>query len=318
MEENKYKIMFSLLVHEEPDVIIDQMINLNHFVKDSAIVLHINPNFDFEKYNYTFKEFECEIKKFGNVYINPCSLEVGKDDIIQAHVSNFDFVKGITFEYFYFIASNELFIKNGLYNHICHYEYGCEDLLKKNWHYHEIMKTDPDLQRIIEKNSIQEYSYSQIEGSFYKKELFEKINKIISENYDYKKKKDKYPRDEIYFSTIANGLFKYKNHYNGCCCKIRWEGKILFTSIGSIKRILKNDNLPLYSVKRVDRKLNNYLRSYIRCHIGHYPLETARYTKEKIKESSCVKIYFLNGFYLLKYFFRNIIAKLYRFIFNKK
>lgn len=313
-----YKIMFSLLVHEEPDVIIDQMVNLNHFVQDSAVVLHINPKFDFEKFNYTFEEFKEKITSFGNVFINENRLGVGKDNIIQAHVSNFSFVENVDFEYFYFIASNELFIKEGLYQHIKNYEYGCENLIKEDWHYFELMKNDTDLGRMMKENNIQCHSYSQIEGSFYKKELFQRINSIIIEYYDYKHPIGKYPRDEVYFSTLANGLFINMKHYNGCCCKIRWEGKILFTSIGSIKRILKKEETPLFSVKRVDRVLNNYLRSYIRKHIGHYSLETKSYTKKKIKESSKIKILFLNIFYLVKFFIRNIMAKLYRFIFRKK
>lgn len=310
--------MFSLLVHEEPDVILDQIVNLNYFNKDCAIVLHLNPKFDIKKYDYTEEEFTAKIQSFGNVFINPHQVVVGKDDIIQAHISNFECIKNIEFQYFYFIASNELFIKPGVFDFISQFEYGCEDLLKENWHYFDLMKRDPDLKKIISKNNISHYSYSQIEGSFYKKEIFLQMNDIIVNNYNYKEQVGKYPRDEIYFSTIANGLYKEKKHYSSCCCKIRWQGKILFTSLGSIRKILKDNSLNYYSVKRVDRKLNDYLRSYIRTKIGNYSEVTKCLVKQNIKEAKTFKIKMLNLFYLIKYFFRNILANTYRFIFHKK
>ncbi len=313
-----YQIMFSLLVHEEPDVILDQIINLNHFNNNCALVLHLNPKFKFEQYDYTLEEFTEKINKFGNVFINNQRLEVGKDDIIQAHISNFQFVKKVDFTYFYFIASNELFIKEGLYKFISQFEYGCEDLLKEKWHYFDLMQKDPDLKKIIKESGNADYSYSQIEGSFYKKELFLTIEDIIARNYDYKKQVGKYPRDEVYFSTIANGLYKEQYHYSSCCCKIRWQGKILFTSLGSIKKILKNDSLHYFSVKRVDRRINDYLRSFVRKTIGQYSDETKKEVKQEVKEASQIKIKMLNLFYLVKYFFRNILANMYRFIFRKK
>ncbi len=312
------KIMFSLLIHEQPSVVIDQLINLYHYNKNIGVVIHINPEMKFPEDELTIEQFQEKLGSFPNVFINEERLKVGFADLIQAHLSNFKYVGGIEYEYFYLISSNEMFVKSGLEDFISEYEYGCEALDKSNWHYFESMQKDCDLKKIIEDCGGTRYFYSQIEGTFYKKHLFAIMRQTIDKYYDYRNQEEKYPREEVYFPTVANILFKDLRHYDKCCCKIRWQGKILFTSIKSIKRIVKNDNLKYFSVKRVDRQIDNYLRCYIRDYLGCYHNELERLLGKSIKSKSKLTINLCNLRYLIIYFFRDKLARLYRFVFRKK
>lgn len=305
-------IVFSLLVHEEPEVIIDQLVNLFFYNPNSLVVIHINPVF---KYSAAIPNYEMLVEKlrsFKGVIINPERLKVGLNDLIQAHISNYRAVQDIDFSYFYFIASNELFLRPGVDRFIQQFDFGCENKQNKDWAFIDIMHSDMDLHRIQKNNDILGYSYSQIEGSFYSKEIMGRMTSIIEKEYDYTRKEVIYPREEIYYPTIANGVFKNDHRYDGCCCKIRWEAGVLFTSLRAVNEIAKQkEDNNFYSVKRVDRQLNNYLRSYIRNHVGKYNNQVKSMCDIEISECPMWKIHFLNGYYLFIYFCRRRIALLY-------
>lgn len=311
------KIMFSLLVHEKPIVILDQVMNILKYNPTSSIVIHFNPAFVDDDNDMKLDALLRILYSFDNIYINTNRVRVCKDDIIQAHLSNFEFVKNQNFEYFYFIASNELFLKSGLANFIKDYDYGCECIKKDNWHYFDIMSKDPDLEKIKKLLNTNEYYYSQIEGSFYSKNIMSKIVSIINKCYDYKKDHYFYPRDEVYFSTIAINLFRDFNRFDGCLCRIKWQGKILFTSLKSINKIVNCKDY-CFSVKRVDREINNYLRSYIRHNIAKTDVDFIKQYPYSFKKITLYKVYAFDLYYRFIYFFRDKIARLYRLLFNKK
>ncbi len=309
--------MFSILVHEEPDVILDQLENIFHFNNESMVVIHFNPTFNQGVSTLSFERLLLILEQYKNkVFVNPERLEVGFANIIQAHLSNYKYVKNVDFDYFYFISSNELFLKSGVSDFVGFYDYGCEKRKNPKWHYINELNRDDSLKKILSCINSNTYVYSQIEGTFYSKRIFDRICSIIEGNYNYKTdQKVIYPREEVYFSTIAACLFKNDNCYENCLCKIRWQGKILFTSIRSVKKVLdKSSNY--YSVKRVDRRFNNYLRSYIRDYLTNYGDRLPKYSLN-IKKRSLLLIYFLNLYYLLIYFIRDKIAKIYRFLIKK-
>lgn len=311
------KIMFSLLVHEEPLVVLDQITNIFKYNPNSYVVMHFNPIFKANDGQMTLDELMVILNKIPNVFINDNRISVCKDDIIQAHISNFYFVKDVDFDYFYFIASNELFLRSGAEAFVSNYEFGCETLKKEKWHYYDYMKSDAGLCNIFKNIGSDEYYYSQIEGSFYSKKIISTIMDIINKSFDYREKHDFYPRDEVYFSTIAGNLFHNTEHYNGCLCKIKWQGKILFTPIRTVKKII-NKKSDYFSVKRVDRKIDDYLRNYIRHYVLKYDVDFQKYYQYEFKKKTLFKIYMLNYKYSIMYFFRDKIAKTYRFIFRKK
>ena len=108
----KYNIVFSIPIHEKLEVVIDQIINFFYFNQNCAIVFHISQGFNYKQSGLSLEEFKERIAQIGNVYINPESVRTGRDDIIQAHLSNFKFVYSfLEFDFFSLCASNELLLK---------------------------------------------------------------------------------------------------------------------------------------------------------------------------------------------------------------
>lgn len=254
------KIAFSLLVHEKPLVILDQVINILSFNPNSIIVLHFNPRFN-ENDELPLDSLLSTLKKDNRVYINPHPVQVSIDNIIQGHLSNYNFVKKEKFDYFYLIASNELFVCSGAEAFVQKYDYGCFHNKNKNWVYFDKMSSDESLRKIIGKDPKDGYYLSQVEGSFYSKEIFGAMVETIENNFGYKNQTQVYPREEMYFSSITGNFYNEQKRYDGCLCFINWK-RGLFVSIKDIKRTIKSENA--FSVKRVERQSNNYLREYIR------------------------------------------------------
>lgn len=277
------QIMFSILIHEKLEVVLDQIINYRFFNPESGIVLHFSAGFDYENSSITRDEFEETVKNVGNVFINPESIRTGLFDIIQAHLLNFEYIEKIcTFDYFALGASNELFIKHGVYQSMRNFDCGIGYMkVYKNMEWTQGRKAQEDraLQKILQDVGGNEIIGSQVEGTFFKKSLFHEICKIINKNYDYKSMDVPYAREEMYFSTIIWNLKKggkeIRIHENGMFTYIPWERDLKIES-DDIKRLWKETS-SLFSVKRVSRELNDYIRIYIREKAGYYALESEIY-----------------------------------------
>lgn len=202
----KYEIAISIPVHEKPEIIMDQIYNINKFVENAAIILHISKDF-----LENFKKAQINLPQ--NVYIDDKNIRTGWGDIYLAHILNFEFAKKIIdFRYFILHASNDMYIKKGINRYIEKFDAGYN--IRKTssekslwWPSHEAKK-DPFLLKMLSKINSKHIIGSQVEGSFYKKEIFEEICKIILDTgksgfINFRN----YPKEEIYFSSLAKGLF---------------------------------------------------------------------------------------------------------------
>ena len=278
----KFKIVFSIPVHEHFEVILDQILNITTLNPLCAVVLHISPMFEYDKSLMQKIQFEDALKKLdlnNFVLINPESVRTGLFDIIQAHISNFKYVNSmIDFEYFAMLSSNELFIKAGLYDEMKKFDCG----LGKKRVYKGMLWTagikslnDKDLEYMREELSASAIYGSQIEGSFYKKEIFGTISSIITSHYDYRKMKVKYAREEIYFSTIfwaLNESGKYVVNNNGCFTFVPWKRKSILVRLKEVRKY-ELPHTAFYSVKRVERNIRDNIRSYERQKYGYWEKE---------------------------------------------
>lgn len=277
--------MFSIPVHEKPEVIIDQIINFQYFNPCCGIVLHISDKFDFNKESMSRKTFESIIEGLGNVFINPVTVRTGRSDIIQAHISNFHYVNEVAdFEKFCLCASNELFVKKGLASHIEQYDCGLEcKLLAKygateysNEYYYTFRTVgDTDLKGILDENQAENIFFSHVEGIFFSRSLFAEMVAVIEKHYDYRSVEIKYPREEVYFASFIwnlKNINKLKILNEGTFTYVPWYrvGYMIWTE--DVKAIQNEDNNK-FSVKRVDRILNTYMRKYIRKNSGYYETE---------------------------------------------
>lgn len=203
------KIVISVPVHEKPEVIMDQIANFQYYVPGSIVILHINKQF-YNRYS------DCKLRKIKNVIINPEHLEIQWGDIIEAHISNYKYLreKEEKFDYWLFHASNDMYICKGISQYMSnykagffkHYIYSDETL----WWPGKCALKDKRLQEIMKQCGQTEIVASQIEGSFYRKDIMDQIFDILL-NKHYDKTSDIfYPREEVYFSTIAEKLISEK------------------------------------------------------------------------------------------------------------
>lgn len=297
--QDTYKIVFSIPVHERLEVVIDQLVNIKRFNPDCGIVIHISPSLS-DSGTLSFEQFIELTTRIRDVYINPERVRTGNYDIIQAHLSNFSYIsKTVEFEYFALCSSNELFIKGGLYQHISPYDclvWKKEEKDYPNWKHFKAAKRDIALRRIMDDLGCSTIVGSQVEGSVYRKELFERIYTKISKRFDHKDIDEKYAREEVYFSTVFWALDKKETeHYNVCKDVFTWcpwnRSYTMNVLIRELRRIKETDN-KFFSVKRVDRDIHNHIRSVMRQDAQYLDYENSIFSGLlSLKEETALKLY---------------------------
>jgi hypothetical protein len=116
------KIVISIPVHENAEVVMDQINNFQFFVPESIIVLHVSKEFTGWG-NHSIKDFE----KFDNVLVNPMRMSTSYSTgiLTYLHMLNFNFAsKYCNFDFYNLHSSNELFINSGLANYIENFDSG--------------------------------------------------------------------------------------------------------------------------------------------------------------------------------------------------
>lgn len=198
------KIVISIPVHEKPDVIIDQISNIKKYINNPIIVLHISKSF-FDNYSLEL------LINITNVYINPEHLETAWGNILLTHVSNYFFIKNIVeFDYFLIQASNDMFVKKGIEDYIKNYKAGfCRRVISQKismWWPACVAWDDKQLKRIMNFIGQSRIVATQIEGTFFKRSIADKVMNVIKDNYVIDQGNEAYPREEFYFSTVASAF----------------------------------------------------------------------------------------------------------------
>lgn len=206
------KAIISIPVHEKPDVIRDQINNIKKYFPEAEIVIHVSKEY--------FKQWKLEeIGYFPGVYINPQHLETHWGDILLPHISNFNYIHSLNLDYDYFVmhSSNDMYVRYGVADYIKSYQAGFTFRYMKrpssHWWPCEYAFKDPLLKALMDKIRQSRIVASQLEGSFYKREIIEKIMDFIQESImDTKINQFKpYTREEFFFSTVAETLVSPKD-----------------------------------------------------------------------------------------------------------
>ena len=289
--------VISVPVHEKAEVVIDQIVNYNFFCPECGIVLHISNGFNWKDSLLKEEDFLSILSTFENVFVNPTRLNTAYADIVHTHISNFEYIsKVVEFEYFSLGSSNDLFVR-----HMPEISDGesCSSLgstLERVSSYLSFYKkiiADEYLNKILEHFGVTQ-SYvrkGQIEGSFYSKDIFQKIVDIINKVYSYEEVWNKnrliYPREEVYYNTIANILNKDKSLKitQPNFTRIFWEMKGILPTIQQITEIAEGKIAKKYAVKRVLRNIDDPARVYIGTQIGNYREQTLNLIHSKTKEN---------------------------------
>lgn len=205
------KALISIPVHEKPDVILDQIENIKRFFSEAQVILHISAGF--------YKEFTQEkLENISGVWINPTHIETAWGDIMMPHILNFEYAyQNIDFDYFVMHSSNDLYITQGAAKYMEKYDAGFNLRFVRQqytrWWPTALMWTDPWLRDVMNRCGQTQIVASQVEGSFYKREIMGKVIGIIRNSITAGSNlnlKDRYPREEVFFSTIAYMFVPYE------------------------------------------------------------------------------------------------------------
>ena len=294
-------IIFSIPIHQRFEVVLDQIYNFRHFNPNCGIVFHLSQGFDEAGSALSKDEFLSIVEKIGNVYINPTSVRTGFADIIQAHISNFEYVKDcVDFDFFAVCASNEAFVRSGLYDYIRDFDCGfssCPIKKASDWRFGDWLFQDEKLLSYVNNTEAKILNFTKPEGQYYKKNLFLDICTKIKGFYDYNVMPFAYPREEVYFSTIAcnmnaaqqslkiGDIFTYSAYH--------------FAFLWDVSRIecnrVSSGRYPFFSVKRVDRSINDNIRIYLREKFGYVgKLRSVLPSRIKLKKLNVVQIDFMS------------------------
>lgn len=276
MGRRHYNILFSIPVHEKTEVVLDQIVNIQHFNPKCCIVLHISRGFDYASEYLNEASFFHVLEKMDDVLINPNRLRSGLEDIIQCHISNFRYAfEHVDFDYIMFSASNELFFKFGLWNDIKNYDCGPSrrSIIREGteWAQGRRALEDNGFKDAINSMGISQIFEGQFEGSYMKRDMMHKLSDIIESFYDYQNMTIKYAREEVFFHTFIAALYPDVCIRNDNTTYMNW-GNNLRVSVADVMNLVRYDN-HYFSLKRVPRNINDEVRTFIRDYVGKYSKE---------------------------------------------
>ncbi|QCI97969.1 hypothetical protein [Agrobacterium larrymoorei] len=178
------KILFSLPVHEMPEIVRDQIENINYFCPGSYICIHVSAGSvdlldDFRR--------ECN---FENVFINPSSYETRwNEGLMHTHVSNFlhALERGAVFDKIVMISSNELLVKKGLADHVSRYVMGCHtqmyDMTADWGGFRTDVASDHRVRSFLNSVNLPCFFAGQAEGQFYSTRIFSRIVRLYISHF---------------------------------------------------------------------------------------------------------------------------------------
>lgn len=272
---NSEKLLFSIPIHENQDIINNQIENIFNYNPNSKIILHVNKS---------FKKFNNTLTKYNNLFINPVNHQYTyAKGLLWIHISNFlhAIEENIDFKYFIIFSSNEMFIKNGLIQYIEEFKNGTQMVpfnKDTKWHnFHKNIEKEPNIINLLKDINLDIFYGGQTEGQFYEKDIFKKISDIYLKHFG-NKEINNFETEEIVIQTIFKSFnlnyalpITLQNYSN----KINFDEIVIDNIINnkiiipdySIKTNLasphiNNDCKSIFSIKRVDRTFNN-IRDYL-------------------------------------------------------
>lgn len=270
-------IIFSLTAHENIECLFDLIINIKKcFVNyDILILLSITENLYDEKLK-TYDFVKCvTIRK------NETSIW-GNIDLFFQHILNIKYIydNSISYDYFWFVASNEMFIKiipPDFLNHYAINKYSKKEKMNSvdydiyfnnlmnntnDWHWIDLAKKDKNFMDYLYRNKFVLIG-CQHEGLVLSNdiilEIFNEYTKNkLNENSTFKN----YVMEELFISTYLINTYHLSELHTFCF-------RYIYTLSDNVSYEQIEKNLKSYhvSIKPVIRKYNNPIREHIRNNI---------------------------------------------------
>lgn len=275
----KYKIVFLIPVFEAIDCVEDFIQNIHTVCPNSAIVFHVNSNSSIQYFENVQKL--CNYYSFCYLFSEryPSDWANGYLAKVYTELQNWCY-HNLNYDYVYFTASNSLVVNPNLESEIyAHDVYYWEPGIKKDGDFWEIISQD----RVLLNYSDVVY-VTLIEGQVFSKEKSKLIIDELIHVLDYTPLK--YGTEEYWFPTAYKKLEKKHNWHNAGYTMERWawlgdfiihdyqfdakkvDEYVIHLICNSNFDILSN--MKIYSLKRIDRVYNSFMRKTIREHFGYH------------------------------------------------
>lgn len=203
----------SLLVHEAPDVIEQQIQNALNYLPNSHIVIHFGLEAALIRAN-----FLAQYENHPRVHINDNCLPTAWGWILHAQLSNYYFAKqiGLDFDFYLMDSSNSLFYRHGLEDYLnnttANYCLNPVELhspaMREHWVKLHAFGNDPCFISLVNELRCAAPVYCRHEGTAFRAPLLDEMVKIISKHYEPTLNEIFYPREEVYWATVASHLSK--------------------------------------------------------------------------------------------------------------
>lgn len=206
------KLYISLLVHEKPEVILDQLRNFRRFVPGATIVIHLSLGFDFPE------DFIPEAIGLGQVHFNPRRVATNKVNLLYPHLLNVRHILTLgpaETDFISFQASNDLLVRGGLEAHLQGYDIGyfSDGLLdeKNEPIYASNVHTDKPFLALCAALNCRAIIKSQIEGLYAQVRHLRSVLKIIDDaGFDMAAKRT-YFAEEVMLPTLLHHVTAMEN-----------------------------------------------------------------------------------------------------------
>jgi hypothetical protein len=202
-----HRLFISLLVHEKPEVILDQLENFKRFAPGCVVVMHLSQGFT------PPDEFLDAVKKLGDVRINPVSVPTNKVNLLCPHLENIKLIFDLEpdpEDLLAFHASNDLLVRPGLIDYIqpCTAGYFKDGILdsKRDSSSAAKIQADKDFMDLLTRLQIKTIIWSQVEGAFFKiRHLRQAVEWIDGSGMDMRVKRG-YFAEEVILPTLIHKM----------------------------------------------------------------------------------------------------------------
>jgi hypothetical protein len=203
------KLYLSLIVHEKPEVILNQLENFRHFAPAAIIVLHLSKALDLTA------DFLGKIRALGQIHVNPVRIDTGLYCLQGPHHENLRFIFGLNpaeTDRVAFHASNDMLVRKGLEEHVQCYSAG--------YHQDGVLNpaTDPtgaakiladgEFAALRARAGAEVVIYSQVEGTFFQIKHLKRAFDLIEESGMDLTKSRPYFAEETILPTLVHAFLK--------------------------------------------------------------------------------------------------------------
>lgn len=272
-------VLFSIPVHERNEVIQDTLNNARRYNPGCLFVLHVSAN---------FPDFDPSIVNQPDVLINPVRFptEHSRTSHVPLHLTNYRYAAdcGFSFDHVCILHTSEMFIKTGMEDYIKNYAYSLwfdQDTQPRVdiWPPFHVSFTHQIFQDLFDGSDPHNYVGNVIEGHWWQRELFEAMWQWTTAHYDVMNMLWPYAAEEVYFATLSHHIakgekfshpyncFHHKTHYvdntRDVDDIIANRDVVFWQPNNWVYNKIPFPSRNLYSIKRINRDLNDPIRRYI-------------------------------------------------------